>query len=83
MLVVRKALKQRGISPKLIADLLTTIVSFAVTYYGIELDAEVAAAVSKAIGFLAGVIVGPGTVEVEVKKPGLQSADPVPPNLEF
>jgi hypothetical protein len=64
MTTVRTALRQHGISPKLVADLLTSIVAFAVTYFGIDLDPVLSAGIAKGVGFIAGFLVGPGTVEV-------------------
>lgn len=55
--------KTKGISPKVLLDLLVTIVSFILTYYAIDLDPEVAALISKALGTGAGVLASPGTIE--------------------
>ena len=55
-------MKTLGISPKVLADLFASVASYALTKYGVGLDALTAAAISKAIGSIAGVIAGPGTV---------------------
>lgn len=62
--------RQKGFSPKLLADLVVSVVTFAVAYFGVELDPALSAAIAKAVGLLAGVIVGPGDVEVVPKQPG-------------
>lgn len=59
-----KATKQVGASPKLVVDLVTTIIAFLITKYAAGLDPVTAAAISKGLGTLAGVFAPPGTVEV-------------------
>ena len=46
--------KTVGLSKKIVADLLTSVVAFAIAYGGIELDPTLSALVAKAIGFVAG-----------------------------
>lgn len=55
-------MKTLGISPKVIADLIVSVVSFAVLNYGASLDPEVAALIGKTLGTVGGVFAGPGTV---------------------
>lgn len=64
----RNALKQKGLSPKLIADLIVTVSAFAaLAFLGVDIEKDpiLAAAIAKGAGFLAGVIAGPGRVVVE------------------
>ena len=56
-------IKTKGVSYKLVADLLTSVVAFAIGYFGVELDPALAAVVAKAVGFIAGVIAPPNQVE--------------------
>jgi uncharacterized membrane protein YjjP (DUF1212 family) len=51
-----------GISPKVIAALVTAIVGWLVTRYGIDLDPDAAVAVTIALLTAAGVIAPPGLV---------------------
>lgn len=67
-------LKTRGISPKLIADLLVSVATFIVAYPALGLDPVLAAAIAKALGTLAAAIAGPGDV-IAVDQP----KDPHPP----
>lgn len=60
---------QNGVSPKLLADLIVSIVIFAAAYFGVELDPALSAAIGKAAGFIAGAIVGPGDVSVQTVGP--------------
>jgi hypothetical protein len=55
-------MKQLGISPKLIATIVTAIVGWVVTHYGANLDPDLAAAISAALGAAAGAITPPGNV---------------------
>lgn len=55
--------KQRGLSPKLLSDLLTSVVTFVLAYYALDVDADTSAFIAKGIGFVVGVIVPPGKVE--------------------
>lgn len=57
--------KQKGLSPKLIADALTSIIMFVLLKYGVDVDPTTSAALAKIIGFGAGVAIGPGNVVVE------------------
>ena len=64
----RNAVAQKGVSPKLIADLIVTVGTFAaLAFLGLDLEKDpvLAAALAKGAGFLAGVIAGPGRVVVE------------------
>lgn len=54
--------KQRGLSPKLLTDLIVSVLTYLALNFGVELDEETSAAVAKVVGFLAGVLVGPGDV---------------------
>jgi len=58
--------RQRGLSPKVLANFLTTLAVGAAGYFAVELSPEVSGAIAVVAGFLAGVIIGPGDVE-EVK----------------
>jgi len=51
-----------GVSPKLIADLLTSIVAFALAYFAVDLDPTVAALLAKAIGAVAAYLAPAGEV---------------------
>jgi len=53
------------ISPKVIANLIVTLITFAATHYAIEVDPELAAAISAVLGAVAGYIAPPGNVETE------------------
>ena len=66
---VRVKLKTRGISPKVIADLIVSALAFALTAGVIDIDPELAAVISKLLGTLAGVIAGPGKVEPVLAEP--------------
>lgn len=57
--------RQVGVSPKLIADLVVSVVTFAVLAAGLELDEATSAAIAKVAGFIVGAIVGPGKVVVQ------------------
>lgn len=61
---VHKAARQAGVSPKIVADAIVSVLGFVLTYYAIEMDPVIAAAVSKAAGTLAGWLVGPGEVVI-------------------
>jgi hypothetical protein len=74
-----RAIKQVNISPKLIADALVSIGTFALTYFALDFDPEVAAAISKVLGFLAGTIPSPGEVVVETTGPASDSLLPSKP----
>ena len=57
-------MRTHGLSPKVIADLLTTIIAFVLSASVVQLDPVLAAAVSKALGTLSGIVAGPGQVTV-------------------
>lgn len=64
----RTAVAQKGLSPKLLADLIVSAAAFVLlALLGVDLehDPVLAAAIAKAAGFLAGALVGPGRVVVE------------------
>lgn len=54
--------KQIGISPKVIADLIVSVLGFVLAHYAVELDPEVAAAIGKVAGSIAAFFTSPGTV---------------------
>jgi hypothetical protein len=56
-------MRQNGISPKLLADFVVSAISFVALYFGVDLDPEVAAALAKVVGFIAGYVTGPGNVQ--------------------
>jgi hypothetical protein len=56
--------RQKGISPKLLATLLASIITFIAGWQGIDLSPEVAFAVASVIAGIAGYAVGPGDVEI-------------------
>lgn len=58
-------MKTKGISPKVLADLLVSFVTFALTAGVIEIDPVLAATISKLLGSLAAVIAPPGNVEID------------------
>lgn len=55
-------MKTRGISHKVLADLLVSVVSFALTYFAADLDPATAAIISKLVGSIAGVLAPPNEV---------------------
>lgn len=61
--MAKPKLKTKGPSPKVYVDLFTTVVAFVVTTYAAGLDPVTAAAISKALGTLSGVLAPPGAVE--------------------
>lgn len=56
-------MRQIGISPKLIADLLVSVAAFLVAYPVFGLDPVAAAAVGKALGSVAAFVTSPGVVQ--------------------
>lgn len=74
--MTRNAIAQKGISPKLLADLIVSVLTFLLTYFGVELDPTLSAAIAKLAGFAAGAIVGPGRVVVEKVGPASDSLLP-------
>jgi hypothetical protein len=68
-------MKNRNVSaapdPKVIAQAVVTLVTFALTYFGIDLDPEVAGAISLVLGVLAGYVIRPAETirEAEVVVP--------------
>jgi len=63
-MTVLKNVKQKGLSPKLTIDLVVSVVAFVLLAAGIDLDETTSAALAKVLGFVAGIIVGPGSVVV-------------------
>ncbi len=63
--VIREAIKQSGVSPKVIAAALTGVVVFALTKLAISVDPIVEQAINVAAMIVAGAVAGPGKVEVE------------------
>lgn len=61
----RNALEQKGLSPKLLADIATSIVLYVILAVGLEVDKDVSAAIAKVIGFAVGAVFKPGRVVVE------------------
>jgi hypothetical protein len=57
-------MRTRGISPKVIADLVVSVLTFILTAGVVELDPATAALISKALGTLAGIAARPGAVTV-------------------
>lgn len=51
-----------GLSPKVPAQAIATIVAFIATYFGLDLDTEVSGAIAVIIGWIAGMIAKPGVV---------------------
>lgn len=63
-------MKTVGLNPKVPAQALTTLVVFVLARFGIDLETEVALALSTIIGFAAGVIAPPApTLIVGTKDP--------------
>ena len=58
-------MRTKGISPKVLADLVISLLTFALTAGVIELDPVLAAGISKFLGTVAAVIAGPGEVEYD------------------
>lgn len=66
------AMKTNGISPKVIANLIVAVVTFAFTNGLVGFDAATSALVAQALGTAAAVIAGPGDVtprELRVMEP--------------
>ena len=64
----RNAVKQKGLSPKLVADLIVSVAAFAaLALFGFDVNSDpvIAGFIAKGAGFIAGVIVGPGRVVLE------------------
>lgn len=53
-----------GISPKVVADAVTSVVAFVLAHFVIGIDPVAAAAISKAAGSVAAAIAGPGAVKL-------------------
>jgi hypothetical protein len=53
-------MRTRGVSPKVPAQALVTVLVWLATYFGVHLDAEVAAAIAVLLGAGAGVAAPPG-----------------------
>jgi hypothetical protein len=53
-----------GPSPKVVASVVTAVVSWLIARYGLELDDEDAAAISAVLLAVAGVVAPPGEVEL-------------------
>ena len=60
----RNAIAQKGLSPKLLADLLVSVATFALLAL-LGIDVEKDPILAKGAGFLAGVLIRPGRVVVE------------------
>ena len=56
-------MRTQGVSKKIVADLLTSVVAFVVAYFAIDLDPAVSAGLAKGIGFVAGYFTPPNAVE--------------------
>lgn len=54
--------RQIGLSPKLVADAVASVIGYALTRYAVGLDPLAAAAIAKALGSVAAYFVGPGKV---------------------
>lgn len=65
MTVATSKVKTKGISPKVVADFLATAASFAIMYYGLDVDPELSALLAKLLGSGAGITAPPGKIEVE------------------
>jgi hypothetical protein len=57
-------MRQIGISPKLIADLLTSVIAFLVVAEALGLDPVLSAAIAKALGTVAAFATSPGVVQL-------------------
>lgn len=57
-------MRQIGISPKLVADLLVSVAAFLVAYLPFGLDPVTAAAVGKVLGSVAAFLASPGVVHL-------------------
>ena len=55
-------MKTKGVSYKLVADLLTSVVAFVLAYFAVELDPTASALLAKGIGFAAGYLTSPNPV---------------------
>jgi hypothetical protein len=51
-----------GVSPKVPTQAVVTVITFAITYFGIELSPELSGAISTILGIFGGVIAKPGDV---------------------
>jgi hypothetical protein len=65
--------RQIGFSPKVIADLIASIVAFLVLAVALGLDPVLAAALSKFVGTLGGIWAGPG--DVVTTNPSVEPGD--------
>lgn len=63
--MVRKTV---GVDPKVPVQAITTVVWFLATYFGLDLDAEVAGAVAVLIGLVAGYFSPAATTTLQVKE---------------
>lgn len=57
--------KTVGVSPKVPTQAIVAVVTFLITYFGIDLSPEVSGAISTVLGIVGGVIADPGEVEPE------------------
>jgi len=55
-------MKQLGISPKLIADLIVSVGTYLLGHYAASIDATTAALIAKGLGAVAAYVAHPGTV---------------------
>lgn len=55
-------MKTRGVSPKVPVQAIATVIAFALSYFAIDLDPEVAGAIAVLCGIGGGVTAGPGDV---------------------
>jgi hypothetical protein len=62
-------LKTQGLAPKVPVQAVTSLIIAALAYYGVDLDAEVSAALGVVLGFAAGIVAPAAPVaKVRVKK---------------
>lgn len=59
----------KGLSPKVAADFIVTVLAFVFANFAINIDPEYAAAVAKVLGSLAGYLASPGQVVTNVGDP--------------
>lgn len=55
-------MKTQGTSPKVPTQAIVAVITFAITYFGIELSPEVSGAIATVLGIVGGVIAEPGEV---------------------
>jgi hypothetical protein len=67
--------KTQGLSPKVLAQLVTAAVAWVLAHYNIKLDPDVAGAVALALGGIAGVIAKPGDVVIPPTQQEIDQAD--------